>query len=148
MDLVIAYNVGGIVFGGIQTIFANLNKIFSFQSQSVNATEMQSWIREMDIQTKIKIIELALKDLQKNKNKNEDEPESIAFCIASIEEAVCDINAELTKIYARMSYNSRIWFGSSLRAYKFHNCKKRLQTKIQILQNRFQHLKTLHAFFT
>jgi hypothetical protein len=23
-----------------------------------------------------------------------------------------------------------------------------LQTKIQILQNRFQHLKTLHAFFT
>jgi hypothetical protein len=35
-----------------------------------------------------------------------------------------------------MQYNSKLWFGTSVRAYRFHNNKIRLQTKLRNLESR------------
>jgi hypothetical protein len=42
----------------------------------------------------------------------------------------------LDKIHYRMQYNDNLWLGSRVRAYKFHNCRARLDAHLKNLDAR------------
>jgi hypothetical protein len=85
---------------------------------------------------------LFLSELSKKYNPNKYD-ETYCFCITSIQESIKEISDEMEKIHYRMQYNDNLWFGSSIRAYKFHNSKIRLNTKLNNLEGRWKLLMSL-----
>jgi hypothetical protein len=57
-----------------------------------------------------------------------------------IRDAIKDVSNELKQINFRLRYNDSLWFKTSLRTYKFNNCKTRLQTHVKNLESRHRML--------
>ena len=55
-----------------------------------------------------------------------------------IKNIITDIEKELNIINERLRYNRCLWIGSAIRAYKFHNCKTRLENYFKNLDQRYQ----------
>lgn len=137
MNFIIGAVGANITLGVLQGVTSAASGVYSvsstiMQSTAIGAEEVKQIIRDTDLEVKIKTAQLMLLELK----INEDSPNTIKYCIQSIRDAIKEIGEELDQIHFRMQYNSKLWFGSSVRAYRFHNNKARLQSKLRNLETR------------
>ena len=116
---------------GIYTMLANIVK-----STADGADDVRQVVTDMDLEVKIKTVELLLGEIQITDNS----PNAIKYCVKAIKDAINDISNELNTINYRMQYNNRIWIGTTIRCYKFHNCHARLRAKLKIMESRYHTL--------
>jgi hypothetical protein len=118
-------------------ITSTANGIYSLSTNIKNATsigakEVKQIIKETDLEVNIKTIQFLLCEIKLTENS----PYTLQYCIQSIRDCIKDISEELEKIHYRMQYNDNLWYGQSLRSYKFHNCRERLDSHIKNLKSR------------
>ncbi|VBB18608.1 hypothetical protein YASMINEVIRUS_1071 [Yasminevirus sp. GU-2018] len=112
---------------GVYTLSSNI-----MQSTSSGANEVKQIIKETDLEVKVKTAQLMLCELK----IDDDTPYTVKYCVQTIRDAIKDIGDELEKIYYRMQYNDNLWVGSTVRSYKFHNCRARLHASLKNLESR------------
>jgi len=122
------------LIGGVSTA---ANGVYDLTAKLLNSTsngaaDVKNMIKETDLEVKIKTTQLLLCELKITK----ESPYTLLYVVESIRDAIKDIEDELDKIYYRMQYNDNLWFGSVIRAYKFHNCGERLHAKLKNLESR------------
>jgi hypothetical protein len=123
----------GLISGLSETVKSAYNLISTIMQRTSNgAEEIKQFIQKIDVENKIKTAQFLLHEIEITENT----PNTIMYCIQSIDEAIKEIVDELDKIYNRMQYNSNLWVGSSIRSYKFQNCMLRLQAKVDKLEDR------------
>jgi hypothetical protein len=137
MNFIIGAVGANITLGVLQGVTSAASGVYSvsstiMQSTAIGAEEVKQIIRDTDLEVKIKTAQLMLLELK----IKDDSPNTIKYCIQSIRNSIKDIGEELDQIHFRMQYNSKLWFGTSVRAYRFHNNKIRLQTKLRNLESR------------
>jgi len=108
-------------------------------STSSGSVEVKKIIKDTDLEVKIKTTQLLLCEIRITK----ESPYTILYVVESIRDSIKDISDELDSIYYRMQYNDNLWFGSMIRAYKFHNCVDRLNSKLKNLESRRKSLLEL-----
>lgn len=144
MEVVIGAIGAHLTLGLISSITSAANGVFTLSSNIVKSTttganEVKQIIQETDLEFKIRKTEMFVSELKINENS----PYTIQFCIYAVKGAMDDIIEELEQIHYRMKYNDNIWFGKSVRSYKFHNNKSRLEAKLKNLEDRCKCLTDL-----
>lgn len=137
MNFVIGAIGANLTLGLISGVTSAANGVYTLsstilQSTSSGVEEVKQIIRETDLEVKIKTTQLMLCELK----VNEKSPNTVKYCIQAIRDAIKEIAEELDQIHYRMQYNSNLWIGSSVRAFKFHNNKGRLHAKLKNLESR------------
>lgn len=141
MNFLIAGIGTNITLGLISATTSATNNLYTLcsnisETTSTKANDIKQIIKEHDLEVRIKMIQFLLYEI----NVNENSPCTLNYCINSIRCAIKDISTELEKIQFRMQYNNNLWFGSSIRAYGFKNCKLRLKAYIDTLESRYKML--------
>lgn len=141
MNFIIAGIGTNITLGLISATTNATNNLYTLctnisETTSTKANDLKHIIKENDLEVRIKIIQYLLCEI----NVNDNSPCTLNYCIGSIKSAIKDISNELEKIHYRIQYNNNLWFGSSVRAYGFKNCKLRLKSYIDILESRYKML--------
>lgn len=144
MEVVIGAIGAHLTLGLISSITSAANGVFTLSSNIVKSTttganEVKQIIQETDLEFKIRKTEMFVSELKIDENS----PYTIKFCIYAVKGAMDDIIEELEQIHYRMKYNDNIWFGKSVRSYKFHNNKARLEAKLKNLEDRCKCLTDL-----
>jgi hypothetical protein len=144
MNYLVAGLGANITVGLISAITATTNSVYTLstnisKSTSTGSEEIKQIIKETDLETKIKVIQYLLCEI----NIDEHSPNTIHYCIKSINDAINDILDELEKINYRMQYNNNIWVGASIRSYGFKNCRRRLIAYVKTLENRYTTLMSI-----
>lgn len=145
INLVIGAVGARVTLGLVSGVTSAVNGMFTLcktisSSTSSGAEEVKHIIKETGLEFKIGYAQSLVCELK----KEEDLPFTIHQCVKSINDAIKDISDEMFVIHYRMQYNDNLRFGSTLRAYKFHNCKARLESHIKNLEARCDTLiKTL-----
>jgi len=144
MEVVIGAIGAHLTLGLISSITSAANGVFTLSSNIVKSTttganEVKQIIQETDLEFKIRKTEMFVSELKINENS----PYTIQFCIHAVKGAMDDIIEELEQVHYRMKYNDNIWFGKSVRSYKFHNNKARLEAKLKNLEDRCKCLTDL-----
>lgn len=137
MNFVIGAIGANLTLGLISGVTSAANGVYTLsstilQSTASGAEEVKQIIRETDLEVKIKTTQLMLCELK----INEKSPNTVRYCVQAIRDAIKEIADELDQIHYRMQYNSNLWVGSSVRAFKFHNNKSRLHAKLKNLESR------------
>ena len=137
MNIILGALGANLTFGVIQTVTSTANGVFTLSKNIVNSTssgaaEVKQIIKDLDLEFKIKMTQYFLCELVISK----DSPYTILYCVQSIRDAINDISEELEKIHYRMQYNDNVWLGTTIRSYKFDNCKGRIQTSLNNLEAR------------
>ena len=129
------------IISGITTTINGVHTIKETikNNTSTGATAVKQIIKESDVEVKLKTMYLFLCEIQIT-NKT---PYTIIYCINEIKKLINDIKNELDVIKHRLHYNNNLWIGSTIRSYKFHNCKIRLNTHLKNLDIRYQQLVSL-----
>lgn len=123
----------GLISGVSGTAKSVYDLIFTIKNRTNNgAEEIKQMIQEIDLEGKIKTTQLFLSEIK----IDNDTPYTVIYCADRINDAIASIVDELNKIYQRMQYNNNIWIGSSVRAYKFHNCALRIKARLDVLDER------------
>lgn len=133
-----------LTLGLVTSVTSSINGVYTLSSNIVNSTssgakEIKQIIVETDLEVKINHVHMFLKELKLTSST----PYNIQYYLHAINDAINDIAQELEKIHYRMQYNDNLWIGSSVRSYKFHNCKIRLQSKLKHLEDRLNTLISL-----
>jgi len=144
MNIILGTIGANLTLGLISGITAASNGIYTLvnnisESTASGALEVKNIIKESDVEVKIKSVRYFLCELKVNENT----PKSVQYCIQSIDESIKEIVKELEQIHYRMQYNSNLWFGSTVRSFKFHNSRARLMSKLKNLESRFDMLKNV-----
>lgn len=137
MNILIGAIGANLTFGLVSGVTSTMNGIYTLSSNIMKSTangthEIKRVIKETDLEVKIKTAQFMLLELK----INDTTPYTIRYCAQSIRDAIKDIYDELEKIYYRMQYNDNIWIGSTVRAYKFQNCRARLYASLKNLESR------------
>jgi hypothetical protein len=123
----------GLISGVSSTAKSVYDLIFTIKNRTNNgAEEIKQIIQDIDLEGKIKTTQFFLSEIR----IDNDTPYTVIYCADHINDAIMSIVDELNKIYQRMQYNNNIWIGSSVRAYKFHNCTLRIKARLDILEER------------
>lgn len=161
MEYIIASITTNVAISTVSTITSASNGLFTLvsnvsKSTNTGAEEVISLILRRDLEMKVKLIQYVLCELYINHinsdstvtadKVNQNIPYSIQYCAKKIHDAIKDVSDELSQVNYRLQYNSSLWFGSALRSYGFTSCKKRLDYKISILEDRYNMLKELLSF--
>lgn len=147
MNILLGALGANLTLGVIATVTSTIktaNGVFTLSKNIVNSTtsganEVRQIIKDLDLEFKIKTTQYFLCELKISK----DSPYTILYCIQAIRDAINDIAEELEKIHYRLQYNDNVWFGTTIRAYKFDNCKGRIQASLNNLDKRRQTLLEL-----
>lgn len=116
---------------GVYTLTSNI-----ISSTATGANEVRQIIKETDLEVKIRTVQFLLCEVK----VNSDSPYTLQYCVQCIKDVIKDISDELETIHYRMQYNDNIWLGSTVRAYRFHNCKARLVAHLKTLESRQSNL--------
>ena len=122
MNYIIGAIGANLTLGLVSGVTSAANGVYTLsstilQSTSSGAEEVKLIIRETDLEVKIKTTQLILCELK----ISEQSPNTVRYCVQAIRDAIKEIAEELDQIHYRMQYNSNLWVGSSVRAFKFHN---------------------------
>lgn len=144
MNFIVGVIGANLTLGVISGITSATNGIYTLcstvKSSTANgASEVKKIIRETDLEVKIKTVQYLLCEV----SITPDTPCTIKLCIESIRDCIKEISDELDKIHYRMQYNDNLWMGSTVRAYKFHNCRARLEAHLKNLDSRCKTLINL-----
>ena len=131
----ILFNMSSILLTNITTSIYNINNYIKDTNQ--NAIVVADFIREYDIQHKIKTITEFIDSIQHPNHNVLEEIESIKICIN-------DITKQLKIIEQRLEYNKSIWLLSSIRSYGFENRIKELKILMKVLNDRFNMLVLIY----
>jgi hypothetical protein len=135
------------LMGSVSVATSLANGVYTLSDRIIKSTDsgvtdIKSLIDSSDLKSKIKIMDLFIKDI--NVDNDKSTPRSITESIDSIKDAVRDIEKELKQIQYRIQYNDNIYISvGGTRLYKFDNSYKRLDSKIRTLNNRYGTLKSL-----
>src|SRR5579872_5034491 len=137
MNIVLGALGAHLTLGLISGVTSAANGVYTLsstilQSTASGAEEVKQIIRETDLEVKIKTTQLLLCELK----ITDKSPNTVNYCIQAIRDAIKEIADELDAIHYRMQYNSNLWFGSTIRSYKFHNSRARLHAKLKNLESR------------
>jgi hypothetical protein len=141
MNFIVGAIGANLTLGLVSGIVDATRNVYDISSTIISSTgngsaEVKKIIKEADLEIRVRSIQYFLCELKMPDNPSH----TMIYCMQSIREAVKDISEELEKINYRMQYNDNLWFGSSLRSYKFHNCKSRLAVKLRNLESRYDML--------
>ncbi len=144
MNIIISVLSANVLIGIISGITTTINGIYTINdviknNTSTGAKEVEQIMKEIDIEVKLKIIQLFLNEL----NITDETSYTIKYCVYEIKKIIGDIDTELNIIRERLKYNNKLWVGASIRSYKFHNCKIRLINHLKNLDQRYQLLVSL-----
>lgn len=137
MNIVIGALGANLTLGLISGVSGTATSVYTListikQRTNNGAEEIKQIIQETDLEGKIKTTQFFLSEIKIDNNT----PYTVIYCANLINDAIVSIVDELNKIYQRMQYNNNIWIGSSVRAYKFHNCMLRLKARLDTLEER------------
>lgn len=137
MNFILGALGANLTLGLVSSITSTANGVYTLSSTVVKSTangasEVKQIIRDLDLEFKIKNTQYFLCELKITK----DSPYTVLHCIQSIRDAIKDISDELETIHFRLQYNDNLWLGSTVRCYKFHNCKARIQSSLTNLEAR------------
>ena len=137
MNLLIGAIGANLTFGVVSGVTTAVNGVYTLSSNIMHSTAsgangVKHIIKETDLDVKVKTAQLMLCEL----TINESTPYTIRYTIQTIRDAIKDIGSELEKIYYRMQYNDNLWFGVTIRSYRFHNCGTRLHSLLKNLESR------------
>lgn len=147
MDVLIASLSITAMMGTASAATSLINGLYSLRERVTNSsdtgvTDIRRLIESHDLKNKITIMAMFIKEIELDKMKNQ----SIKMSIDSIHDAIKEIERELQNIQYRIDYNDNIYFGmGGFRLYRFNNSYKRLESKIKILNTRYDTLKTLFS---
>jgi len=144
MNFVIGAIGANFTLGLISGVTSAANGVYTLSSTILHSTssgaeEIKQIIRETDLEVKIKTTQLLLCELK----ISDKSPNTVKYCVHAIHDAIREIADELDQVYYRMQYNSNLWVGSTVRAFKFHNNKSRLHAKLKNLESRTQTLTSI-----
>lgn len=139
MNIILGVISANVLINIISGITTTINGIYTIKDVISNTTtigskEVEHIMKEIDIEVRLKIIQMFLNELK----ITNDTPNTIQYCIQEIKNIINEIDKELNIIRERLYYNSKLWIGLSVRSYKFHNCKKRLENNFKKLDQRYQ----------
>lgn len=109
----------------------NLVNRFSF-SKSKEKNKIYNNLKELDLETTIKILNLELNEINKEKVTSK----SIILCIESIQKVILDIEKELLNIDKMTNYNESLLVLQKFRSYDCSQSIKILKSYKTILDNR------------
>jgi hypothetical protein len=144
MNIIISVLSANVLIGIISGITTTINGIYTINdviknNTATGAKEVEQIMKELDIEVKLKIIQLFLNEL-----KITDETSyTIKYCIYEIKKIITSIETEIKTIHERLKYNNSLWFGVTIRSYKFHNCKIRIESHLKNLEQRYHLLVSL-----
>ena len=144
MNLLIGTMGANLTVGLVSGMTAVVNGIYTLKSNIMHSTangstDIKKIIKETDLEVKIRTAQLIICELKIDSTT----PYTIQYCIQKIKDSIHEISDELEKIYYRMQYNDNLWFGMTVRSYKFHNCKERLNISLKNLESRCEILMRL-----
>ena len=116
---------------GVYTLAKNISS-----STAVGASDIKLTIRDTDLAKKIRRIQIMLTEIK----ITEETSRTVIGCIEDIRDAIKDISDELVQINERMKYNDSIRIPLPYRSFRFHNNKKRLTSKMIVLESRHRAL--------
>jgi len=139
MNVILGVISANVLINIISGITTTINGIYTIKdvintTTTIGSKEVEQIMKEIDIDVKLKIIQMFLNELK----ITDDTPNTILYCIQEIKKIINNIEKELNVIRERLHYNSKLWVGTSIRSYKFHNCKKRLELYFRNLDQRNQ----------
>ena len=139
MNIILSVISANVIVGIISGITTTINGVYTIKdvinsNTSTGSKEVEQIMKDIDIEVKLKIIQLFLSELKITDNT----PNTIIYCMNEIKNIITNIEKELNIINERLRYNQCLWIGSSIRAYKFHNCKIRLENYFKNLDQRYQ----------
>lgn len=139
MNIILSVISANVIVGIISGITTTINGVYTIKdviksNTTTGSKEVEQIMKDIDIEVKLKIIQLFLSELK----ITDSTPNTIVYCMNEIKNIITDIEKELNIINERLQYNRCLWIGSSIRAYKFHNCKTRLENYFKNLDQRYQ----------
>lgn len=115
-------------FNSMDTILSKLNgKIFN----DYGATLAIESIKQLDLQTKIKILKAVICEIDNDKCSDSLNQSLLSLC-----DCIEQLDIQLNLIYNRIEYNKNIWIMKSLRSYGFENRIKEIKLLANILESR------------
>lgn len=139
MNIILSVISANVIVGIISGITTTINGVYTIKdviksNTTTGSKEVEQIMKDIDIEVKLKIIQLFLSELK----ITDSTPNTIVYCMNEIKNIIMDIEKELNIINERLRYNRCLWIGSAIRAYKFHNCKTRLENYFKNLDQRYQ----------
>lgn len=139
MNIILSVISANVIVGIISGITTTINGVYTIKdviksNTTTGSKEVEQIMKDIDIEVKLKIIQLFLSELK----ITDSTPNTIVYCMNEIKNIITDIEKELNIINERLQYNRCLWIGSAIRAYKFHNCKTRLENYFKNLDQRYQ----------
>lgn len=104
--------------------------------KSTNNIEINKIIKELDIDNDVILIESLLQEIDIEKIHSK----TIALCLNSIKELILEIEKTFDEINKRNNYNNSLWYGKSMREYKFDDLIESLKILKISLDNRKKNL--------
>ena len=139
MNIILSVISANVIVGIISGITTTINGVYTIKdviksNTTTGSKEVEQIMKDIDIEVKLKILQLFLSELK----ITDSTPNTIVYCMNEIKNIITDIEKELNIINERLRYNRCLWIGSAIRAYKFHNCKTRLENYFKNLDQRYQ----------
>lgn len=126
MNLTMPINTN--ILSTVQIIYKLLTNI----SEIDGSRQIEQMIKNTDIHTIIKTLELFISDIDTYYLSNR----VILHCLEQIGDIICTIQKELERVETKLQYNKKLYLFSYMRSYTFFSSIERLNNYINILHIR------------
>jgi hypothetical protein len=144
MNFIIPALSANLTFGLISAITSTTNSVYTLannvtKSSSKSIDQIKLLIMKRDLTHKMNLIKTQLNEIKITDKSSE----TLLLSIEGLNEALIDIDEELKTIHYRINYNKSIVFAKFARSYKFDNCFIRLESKINVMESRYECLNKI-----
>lgn len=149
MEFIIPALSANLTFGLISAITSTTNSVYTLannvtKSSSKSADQIKKLIIKKDLTHMMDLIKTQLEEIKISSKS----PQTLLKSIEGLHDALSEIDEELKTINYRIEYNKSIMIGKFMRAYKFDNCFTRLDSKIEIMESRYDKLNKILTIIT
>lgn len=149
MNFIIPALSANLTFGLITAITSTTNSVYTLannvtKSSSKSADQIKELILKKDLTHTMDLIKTQLFEIK----VSEKSPQTLLKSIKGLHGAISEIEEELKTINYRIEYNKSIMFGKFMRSFKFDNCYLRLNSKIEIMESRYDKINKILSIVT
>lgn len=149
MNFIIPALSANLTFGLITAITSTTNSVYTLannvtKSSSKSADQIKELILKKDLTHTMDLIKTQLFEIK----VSEKSPQTLLKSIKGLHEAISEIEEELKTINYRIEYNKSIMFGKFMRSFKFDNSYLRLNSKIEIMESRYDKINKILSIVT